>query len=585
MITVLPAEIAEKMDDATPACDAASDAEVNAFLAAHTAATRPEVLDGLTKALANKFAAKLSRHGSTVPVLAGAMKEARAGYYPAMVAYDTIRPMFLAEVARPPASNHQNPARTGRVAESEFYGILAWAIGQALAADLNEVRARVDAQMPDNTSWMFSVNGQAAGSQQRQTAAPLPPHDAFWTATPELALIREWARARRVGPWGLLGVIMARVVATIPPTAQIPPYTGYRASLNLFINLVARSGYFKGATIGAARDAVQIGYVYATGPGSGEGINHLFAYYDKASKATVFKRRNVYFSVPEVDTLGGLDKRSGSTLLSQLCKAWSGESLTFAYVDQTKALEIPDHSYRLCMVVGVQPGRAGTQLDATDSGVPQRFLWLPTDDPNILDVKTPDPLPLDCREAAKYWPDIGKPIREIILPANAIAEIDADIVAKHRGKGDPALDGHLGLCRIKTAIALALLHGKPWDQVTDQIWDLSKVVMEVSQHTRDRVEAHLAAKTTQEDKHRGTREGIRGVAADDVKTDAAIKRVASGILRYLGNHGQTARSVVRKGAASRDRDYFEDALERLIASGQVQLVSGANGDDLKPVNP
>jgi 3-oxoacyl-[acyl-carrier protein] reductase len=35
------------------------------------------------------------------------------------------------------------------------------------------------------------------------------------------------------------------------------------------------------------------------------------------------------------------------------------------------------------------------------------------------------------------------------------------------------------------------------------------------------------------------REGIRGVAADDVKTDAAVKRVASGILRYLGNHGQT----------------------------------------------
>ena len=167
---------------------------------------------------------------------------------------------------------------------------LEWGITNTAAKTSDQVRAEL-------------------GKHSHSTAsAPLPPHDAFWNATDELKLIREWARARRIGPWGLLGVIMARVVATIPPTAQIPPYTGYRASLNVFVNLVARSGYFKGATIGAARDALVTDYVYATGPGSGEGINHLFAYYDKTSKATVFKRRNVYFSVPEVDTLGGLDE-------------------------------------------------------------------------------------------------------------------------------------------------------------------------------------------------------------------------------------------------------------------------------------
>ena len=178
-VPVLPDVIAQTMPDASAAEDAATDAQVDAFLAAHTGATRPEVLDGLRKALANKFAAKLSRHGSTVPVLAGAMKEARAGYFSAMTAYDTIRLMFLEEVAKPPASNHQNHARIGREAELEFYGILAWAIGQANGADLGEVRARVEREMPDDTSWMFSVNGQTAGSQQRQTAAPLPPHDAF----------------------------------------------------------------------------------------------------------------------------------------------------------------------------------------------------------------------------------------------------------------------------------------------------------------------------------------------------------------------------------------------------------------------
>ena len=150
MIPVLPDAIAEKFNDASPAEDSASDAEVDAFLAAHTTGARPEVLNGFKKALTDKFAAKLSRHGSTMRVLVGAMKEARAGYYPAMTAYDTIRPMFLEAVAKPPASSHQDAARNGEVAGSEFDGILAWAVGQANAADLDEVRARVEEKMPGN---------------------------------------------------------------------------------------------------------------------------------------------------------------------------------------------------------------------------------------------------------------------------------------------------------------------------------------------------------------------------------------------------------------------------------------------------
>ena len=123
-------------------------------------------------------------------------------------------------------------------------------------------------------------------------------------------------------------------------------------------------------------------------------------------------------------------------------------------------------------------------------------------------------------------------------------------MAKHRGKGDPALDGHLGLCRIKTAIALALLHGKPWDQVTDQIGIWPGRDGGVATHPRPRRGAP-GRETPQEDKHRGTREGIRGVAADDVKTDAAIKRVASGILRYLGNHGQSTPALVKRDGVRR----------------------------------
>ena len=168
MIPVLPDEIADLLDDATPASDPATDAEVAAFLAAHTAASRPEILAGWVKALRNHFAAYASRHTSTLSVLTGALKEARAGYYPAQDALGTIRPLFLEEVAKPPASSKQNAARTGKVAEDEFDGIVSWAVAQALAADLGGIHRRVDANMPNGVQFVsaaqFASNSPAAGN-------------------------------------------------------------------------------------------------------------------------------------------------------------------------------------------------------------------------------------------------------------------------------------------------------------------------------------------------------------------------------------------------------------------------------------
>jgi hypothetical protein len=61
------------------------DAVVAAFLAEHTGSSEPGILAGLKSALRKRFAAGYSRHQSTVSVLAGAMKEARLGLYPAQI--------------------------------------------------------------------------------------------------------------------------------------------------------------------------------------------------------------------------------------------------------------------------------------------------------------------------------------------------------------------------------------------------------------------------------------------------------------------------------------------------------------------
>lgn len=81
---------------------AASDAEVAAFIAEYQRAERPEILQGWIKALKKHFRGMGSRHDGAVSVLTGALKEARAGYFPAAPALDALRPLFLAAVTGPP---------------------------------------------------------------------------------------------------------------------------------------------------------------------------------------------------------------------------------------------------------------------------------------------------------------------------------------------------------------------------------------------------------------------------------------------------------------------------------------------------
>jgi Protein of unknown function (DUF3987)/Bifunctional DNA primase/polymerase, N-terminal len=443
--------------------------------------------------------------------------------------------------------------------------------------------------------WATIKSGFKVG-QANPRAVPDKDHADFWEKTDTLRHIRNCARARRVGPWGVLGVSMALVAATVPPTVQLPPLVGGNASLNVFLGLVAESGYGKGVLERAAEVAFRLGPIYTTGIGSGEGINHLFAHYDKASDATVMDRKSVLFSVPEIDTLAALGNRNGTTLLSQLRKAWSGEALTFSYVDRTKALVIEEHAYRLSLVVGIQPGRARVLLEDSDGGTPQRFVWLPTHDLDAPDEVPPMPDPIDLRGIASGWP--GSDLRAnlvaaangqvtthvLTLPPEAQKAIDDNARAKLRREStDSALDGHLGLCRIKVAAALALLHNQR--EITVQMWDLAGVVMAMSQETRAGIERHLADQWDKANRARGKAEGVRAAISEEVRTDANIQKACRTIMRILGkdeHKGEMAWNDLYRDAR-RDRDYLESAVEQLVAAGQVEDIKGENSRTIRLV--
>jgi hypothetical protein len=418
------------------------------------------------------------------------------------------------------------------------------------------------------------------GNQAHHASAPRAKWDdavsavddqAFWRARPYLTHIHTFARARLCSPWAVLGVVLARVAATEPPKHVLPAIVGGQASLNLFVALVGPSGSGKGAAHAAAQDAVKVGHVDELPPGSGEGLTHLFAYRGKRENEITRTREAVLFNVPEIDTLAALGTRNASTLMPQLRKAWSGETLGFTYADPTKSLQIESHSYRLCMTVGVQPGRANALLDDEAGGTPQRFLWLPATDRDMPDVAPLDPTPiklrmLSSRETAdRVDLDVADVARDVIVAARR---------ANARGDVD-ALDGHKLLCQLKTAAALGRLDGRR--SVTDEDWQLAEFIMDISDRTRAGIVQTLAGEAEAKNAARGRMEGKRAMMVAAVVAEDSAQQVAEKILHHLEQLGDQSWAKERKRLRSALRPFFEDAVDLLVDQGFVEVVDAEQG--------
>ena len=401
---------------------------------------------------------------------------------------------------------------------------------------------------------------------------PIPEAD-FWSSRPVLGHVRDFARARRASPWAVLGAVLVRVTVAVPPFLALPPLVGGPASLNIYVGLVGPSGAGKGAAEAVARDAVRVGHLETASIGSGEGIAHLFARRVRPKGQPSYVERTaeaVLFVVPEVDTLKALDARQGSTLFGELRKGWVGEPLGFAYADPDKRLPIDAHTYRLGLLVGVQPDRAGVLLDDADAGTPQRFVWLPATDPAAPDLAPPEPAPWP------WSPGFLVGVRDSISVCQVAREyVDADRLARVRGNGQ-GLDAHAALARLKVAAALALLEDRA--EVGEEDWRLAAVVMGVSTRTRAAVVDVLASSSRERNRRRGEAEADRAIVVEAKTREAAVDRVARVIVRHLDRAGDwVIRSELRRGVTARDREHFDAAIDGLVEARTVMVDEAGAG--------
>lgn len=416
-----------------------------------------------------------------------------------------------------------------------------------------------------------------------------------FTHSPATRAVWHAARSRMASPWGVLGYVMSLTVATTGPHVRTPATVGGAASLNMLVGLVGAPGTGKGAARRTALDLFEYTDSNGTpvhtpmlGVGSGEGIAQTFALVtrtdDNGQEVTTQPVTRAVFDDTEVSTLAKKSDRRGSTLLPMLCKAYVGEDLGNQNGSAESSRLVPDHTYRMCLTVGIQPDRAGVLLDDVGGGTPQRFTWMPVAYPGMPDVTPPTPdvfkirLPFGTMETVQT----GVEPMTVTIPPVAENAIRKARLSSGRGESQ-GLDGHLLLSREKVAIALALMSGSL--TVTDADWHAAGAVIVLSTATREAcreackgaaVEASAARRIEDAEGKDQAAEHLAGRYAATVREKVlGLLEQSPGSVPFRDLNNRVSGSKVSDGLSQRDR--LPGVLQGLIEDGLILSSETVNG--------
>ncbi len=381
----------------------------------------------------------------------------------------------------------------------------------------------------------------------------------------QLKRVYQWARARYAAPWAVFGAVLARVAATTEPTVQLPGIIGGRASLNLMCAFVSASGGGKGISDKVAREAWPADIVERP-IGSGEGIAETFRPPAKETEDAERITRAI-ITVPEIDTLVGLADKQGSILLATLKSAAMGELIGQANASKATTRIVQAHTYRVCMSVGVQYGHGAVIFNDSTGGTPQRFLWFPTNDPDMPAEAPADPEPLNAE--LPQWAKNATGTTEITYGHPGIRQtVIAAHLARQRGDAE-ALDGHALLTRCKVAATIAIMHHR--SVVCEKDWELSAMVMAVSDDTRQMLLDHAKQAARAKIRERA----ISRAVGEDFYDASRLETVKRSIMRMLERDGEQAGGDLRRRLGKREkRELFDQAISLLEADGHVAMRPG-----------
>lgn len=331
-------------------------------------------------------------------------------------------------------------------------------------------------------------------------------HDVFSGAGAALTTLKDYARENSQPPIPFLIASALYVSTCLPGNATFNAGVG-RGSPNLFIAVVAKSGGGKDSLMTHVSGAFSV----STGEvqrepkqlpvGSGEGI---YTALQPEKEKTVSDP--VLFGMSEVNQLGALMGRTGSTLRGAILNMYSGNAL--GVTNKSETIYVKANSYTAGLWVGVQPDSAGVLLNGGDDGLKHRFVWTETIDPR-MDVSDKHMTSL----VNAYIGKLGSRAQNtsclpVVIPQQLLDGegftfhediVRATMLAKRlRVKTGQVGEfaGHRNQTRLKLACGLALLGSRAHVSLDD--WARAGALMDYSDKVQSYCQRHLTDRRVDE---------------------------------------------------------------------------------------
>jgi hypothetical protein len=382
-------------------------------------------------------------------------------------------------------------------------------------------------------------------------------------------------RKKVIAPYALLGMILMRVLHTVPWNVSYRSFRG-DSPLNFLVAFTGPTGTGKSLTLQVVDDFVIFSDSPAskggdgswkgiTEPGSGEAIPDHYKEWiidegdSKKPKKFAWKNENhsAMFAFDEIGMLESRSAREGSTIIEYAKQGWSG-SVLGRVLASGKGTMLEAKTYRFTMFINIQPARSGILFtdSAISGGLPSRFLFFSTQDPNgkkEFDSNLADPIRLPFVNWVGVKTIDALPSMEEAHREESFRSIDGGI---------DELDSHLLLTRARVAVALAVMEGR--SELIEQDWELSKFVIEHSKKTRAEIFDVLRGQAGKEIARQGRAAGTRSAIAAEVEDERRIKHVISRI-KILREQGvpETGENGLKKKLRNDQRKYFNEAIARI----------------------
>ncbi|KAA8829712.1 hypothetical protein [Bifidobacterium myosotis] len=439
----------------------------------------------------------------------------------------------------------------------------------------------------------------------------------FWDARPWLQYIRDYARAIRVSPEGLLGAVLVRVSSMIRPSVVLK-VTDYDnpMSLNLNVALVGAPGTGKGKLVSAARKLIPLpsgNPMLELKPKTGESIVSKFVsmVQDKDDKGKPIPKQyhpeirtdRVELVQTEVNALGVSFKTDGSTMLVTLLQAFSNEYIGAETRAKSSSVVLPPYSYRLSSILGVQPSESHVIFDNSSVGFASRFIFV-----NAIDTAAPIQRPLMPKNqwtcdltrfdsvdpfesllrllqvgGRESFVDPGKqyPLLEMTFPLVAKEQADSMQLKGVHGKIHE-LDAHRLELQSKVAALFCILDSRNLMRkcnVTAKDWSLAGTFMLMSDRARDfcleerdRLERERRVKSILDGQ-------LAKKAADADVSELYLIETEDKVIRCLKGHPDGLSGVdIRRRVNTKWRGYVKDAINRLHEDQRLEPVKQGSSE-------